>query len=181
MNQPVIKGVIKGVRKTDSEKYRVTLFIDNKGINIGTFNNEYGATLAYDRAAIHYRGEFAVTNLDPTIDKSHIKIKGIDNDYIEYPTFYEPRTNNHKYKGYNWNNSKKKYETYCYRTYIGTYKHEKKAALVYDMCIYKLGWHKNDKRWLNFSNKEFKSLSKKIGSKTKNIINAKVKTIQGSL
>ena len=43
-------------------KWRATINVSKKNIHLGNFTDEIAAALAYDAAAVHYQGEFAVTN-----------------------------------------------------------------------------------------------------------------------
>jgi hypothetical protein len=52
---------IKGVKKSKN-KYKARITINNKTIDLGSFQNLKDASKAYDEAAIKYFGKFAKTN-----------------------------------------------------------------------------------------------------------------------
>lgn len=43
-------------------KWRTQVQVNGKSVHIGVYNSPVDAALAYDRAAIEYNGEFALTN-----------------------------------------------------------------------------------------------------------------------
>lgn len=51
----------KGVFKSRA-KYKAQICVDRKQIHLGVFKTKEEAALAYDKAALHYHGEFAKTN-----------------------------------------------------------------------------------------------------------------------
>jgi hypothetical protein len=52
--------------ETRGRKYRAHISIDHKTISLGTFFDPEEAALAYDKAALKYFGEFAITNMEAT-------------------------------------------------------------------------------------------------------------------
>ena len=52
----------KGIRKRKNGTWRARIYSNGNKIIIGSFQNEFDAASAYDRAAIKYHGEFAKTN-----------------------------------------------------------------------------------------------------------------------
>jgi hypothetical protein len=56
------KSGFRGVFEGEPGKYRVSISVNGKRINLGTFNEKVRAALTYDEAARKYHGEFAVLN-----------------------------------------------------------------------------------------------------------------------
>jgi hypothetical protein len=62
--QPSIGTTFKGIRwRSDQKRWRAIITVSKKTINLGQFKTEAEAVEAYDRAALHYFGEFAKLNL----------------------------------------------------------------------------------------------------------------------
>lgn len=52
----------KGVSRRSNGKWRARIRVNYQGINLGTFNTEREAALAYNQAAIKYHKQFALLN-----------------------------------------------------------------------------------------------------------------------
>ncbi|MGA2915871.1 MAG: AP2 domain-containing protein [Sedimentisphaerales bacterium] len=70
-NYNSLKGFYKGASKyrgvsfdKKTNKWRATIYFENKKIHLGMFDNEKDAARAYDVAATEYHGEFALRNCD---------------------------------------------------------------------------------------------------------------------
>lgn len=55
-------SIFKGVHRRENGKWRATIRVDGKLLNIGTFENELSAAKAYNEFARKYFGEFACLN-----------------------------------------------------------------------------------------------------------------------
>ena len=61
-NKALPKSGFRGVRKCSAHRWQALLIRGGKAIMLGSYTNILDAARAYDKAAIHYFGEFACTN-----------------------------------------------------------------------------------------------------------------------
>ena len=103
---------------------------------LGYYENEVDAALAYDVAALYYRGEFASLNFPKEIRKDHLKVGGINIDnWKEYKKIktciYDGIVKDMRYKN-------KFYAKVCYngRTeHLGTFNNALRAAFFRERYI----------------------------------------------
>jgi len=56
------KGVCVNTKQFKSIRFRATIKLNNKTINLGTYDDEVSAAMVYDRAARFFHGSFSKTN-----------------------------------------------------------------------------------------------------------------------
>lgn len=106
-----------------SNSWRARIRNSYKWIDLGHYDNEIEAAIAYDKRAYELWGEYARTNFPPEVFLS-----------TEIKTVLEKRKTS-KYVGVFYNNKRRKWQVAISQKYLGEYKSEEKAHIAY--CIAK--------------------------------------------